>query len=126
MIAIAEVAIAAYVRYLAPADDADWLTARINALLHHGWLERTDPATFRVIIGDWINELRAFPQWAIANAAASLLRTPGRIGLAQMAQACRDEVGDARLELAALRRLVDPEEQRAAWQRLEERRNGRR
>jgi hypothetical protein len=99
MLALAETVIAAYQRYLAPVDDAEWLTARIGALMHHGFVERVEPATLRLVIADWVEGLRRFPQWAIAAAAAELLSAPGRITLSAMAQACRAEVGDTRLEL---------------------------
>ncbi len=122
--AIAEIRanIAQYERYLEPVSDMTWLVARVDALLKHGFVQDANPATQQLIIGDWVVQLRHFPQWVIANAAAELLGGRVRITLQAMAQACRAELGDAQLQLAALRRLADPLEQERARQRDRDRR----
>jgi hypothetical protein len=107
-LALARAAIAALETYLAPVADRTWLAARIDALLQHGWLETRDPVGLRLLFADWMRALAPFPQWAIGDAAAVFLVRRGKKGIAEMVAACSEQVGDAGLELAALRRLVNP------------------
>jgi hypothetical protein len=119
VIAVARAHSAALEQYLTPIEDQTWLSARIDALRQHGYLEATSPLALQLVLSDWTEALMLFPQWAIAAASKDVLAA-GRIGIAEMVHACREALGTAPLELEALQRLVDPAEQRAARQRVED------
>jgi hypothetical protein len=69
----------------------------------------------------WVEDLAAFPEWAIAEALRQWRQNSRRRPTsADIVQPCRALVGDEQCELACLRRLVDPKEQERARARRTE------
>jgi hypothetical protein len=113
-LAAARTAIAAYEAWLRPADP-QWLARRCNALMARFWVGEFDEETCAYQLADTIEALARWPQWAIQDACrwwiAGQSRRPDA---ASLVRRCRELVAAAPLELAALRRLVDPAEQARA------------
>ena len=106
--------------FLRPVDPQRLLLA-VAGLLEHWFVADSDDAVAAVVARDWVNALRRFPEWAIADARRDWLEQhASRPAPADIVAACDALVAAAEIELACLRLLADPEEQRQAWQRREE------
>jgi hypothetical protein len=101
--------------WLAPVADPEWLGERITALLAHAYVPDMDEGAMRMFLTDWHVDLGRFPKRTIAMMADELRAGDRRsISLGHAVAVCRRIDADARLDLDALRRLVNPTAQARA------------
>lgn len=118
-LAEAQAAIAALEAFLAPVDP-ERLALRTAATLEHWFVAETDPAVREVADLDWLQAQAPYPEWALAEAHRDCVGNQARRPVpADIAQRCAALTGEARAELAQLRRLCSPEAQAAARARRE-------
>lgn len=77
------------IAYLTPAG-ADWLSARVAALMAHYWIADAPESLHAALVDDWLDVLGGFPRWAIGEAVSGWLATERRKPLpADIAARCR-------------------------------------
>lgn len=92
--------------FLRPAK-VEPIAARVTVLLSHFFVADQAEGIGPAVIEDWLYALERYPMWAIQQACRDWLCTHRqRPTIADITELCEFWVGDARTELALLRKLI--------------------